>query len=327
LLTLAFGCRQALRPSTRTAGIQHGRSRPGSACAGQVSLMISLYAACECRNILQIAKTRTDGQAGIEFFFFHINDLRKRSKLAQFLLDIPLATTIVCVVAPTTGREDMNKWKLSASASLLAAALLSPTMGQATVIGSAYLNNAAASSAVIGFSHGAADVTFSVPSPTNSACTGIFAGDTLCFNSNAQSNGYTLGGFLATGGATVLTGSAAALASNLNNTVFEFTGTVTVTNGEQFQAGHDDGLQLMIGSTLVINAPGPTGFTTTPATYTGPSGTFTFDLVYGECCGAPALLGISLPLVTGPPSIPEPATLALSAAGLLVLGVIRRKRG
>jgi PEP-CTERM motif len=224
----------------------------------------------------------------------------------------------------------MGKYQLALRASLLAAAaLVSPTMSQADVIGAAYQNNAASGNALIGFSHGAADATFSVPSPTNAACSGIFAGDTLCFNSGAV-NGYTLGGFLATGGATILTGSAAALASNLNNTVFEFTGTVTVTTGETFQAGHDDGLQLMIGSILVINAPGPTGFTTTPATYTGPSGTFGFDLVYGECCGPPALLGISLPLVSTPPppSVPEPGTLALLSAGLIGLGTIRsRKRG
>jgi hypothetical protein len=48
-----------------------------------------------------------------------------------------------------------------------------------------------------------------------------------------------------------LTGSAAALAANLNNTVFEFTGNVTVTSGELFQAGHDDGLQLEIDGILL----------------------------------------------------------------------------
>jgi hypothetical protein len=190
---------------------------------------------------------------------------------------------------------------------VLLAALSSAGTSQAgTVTGSAYLNNAAAGNAVIGFSHGAPDVTFSVPSP-NPACTGAsFAGDTLCFDSGAASNGYTLGGFLATGGATILTGSAAALAANLNNTVFEFTGNVTVTNGEMFQAGHDDGLQLKIGNNLVINQPGPTPFTTTPYTYTGPSGTFPFDLVYGECCGAPAVLGVSLPLESAMACTPDP---------------------
>lgn len=189
---------------------------------------------------------------------------------------------------------------------LLAAVSGSGTSQTGTVTGAAYLNNAAAANAVIGFTHGAPDVTFSVPSP-NPGCTGAtFAGDTLCFNSNAATNGYTLGGFLTTGGATILTGSAAALGANLNNTVFEFTGNVTVTNGEMFQAGHDDGLSLKIGSNLVVNEPGPTSFTTTPYTYTGPSGTFSFDLVYGETNGPPAVLGVSLPLESAMACTPAP---------------------
>ncbi len=192
---------------------------------------------------------------------------------------------------------------------VLLAALQSPgTSPPATVMGSAYLNNPASANAVIGFAHGAPDVTFSVPSP-NPACTGGFAGDTLCFNSDAANNSYTLGGFLATGGATILSGTEAALAANLNNTVFEFTGSVTVTNGQSIQAGHDDGLQLMIGNNLVIDAPGPTAFSTTAVTYTGPSGTFPFDLVYGETQGPPAVLGISLPQtsqIVSLPGTPDP---------------------
>ena len=60
----------------------------------------------------------------------------------------------------------------------------------------------------------------------------------------------------------------------------------------------------MIGNNLVIDAPGPTAFSTTAVTYTGPSGTFPFDLVYGETQGPPAVLGISLPLTSQSVSLP-----------------------
>jgi hypothetical protein len=62
----------------------------------------------------------------------------------------------------------MNNSKLALVAGLLVTrALLTPTTGRADVLGSAYLNNAASTNAVIGFSHGAPDATFTVPSPTN----------------------------------------------------------------------------------------------------------------------------------------------------------------
>jgi hypothetical protein len=143
------------------------------------------------------------------------------------------------------------------------------------------------------------NVTFSTTTPIN------FASGSL----------YTIGEFLASGsGSTILTGSSQ-LGNTLDNTIFNFVGTVSVTTGETFTAGHDDGLTLVVGGVTVINAPGGTPFSITTQTYTGPTGTFAFQLVYGECCGAPGDLSISLPLQ----SSPEPYSIFLVGAGLVVL--------
>jgi hypothetical protein len=180
---------------------------------------------------------------------------------------------------------------------------------QADIIGSIWENQAAASAnAIPGNVPGTApDVTFNIP------------GTTINFSS---SGGYTIGGFLGSGGATIISGAAHA-ADNLNNTIFNFTGTVSVTNGQTFTAGHDDGLTFIIGGITVINAPLPTSFATTTNTYSGPTGTFAFQLVYGECCGAPAALQISGLALT---SVPEPSSIILTLTGLLAVSYVARRR-
>jgi len=116
------------------------------------------------------------------------------------------------------------------------------------------------------------------------------------------------------------------LASLMDNatlgTLLSFTGTVSVTNGQHFTVTHDDGLTLIIGGLDLGFSPGPTSPTTTTATYTGLTGTFPFLLVYGECCGGPAVLQVDLPLN----AVPEPETYALMLAGLGALGWVSRRR-
>jgi hypothetical protein len=204
----------------------------------------------------------------------------------------------------------MTKFRLRILVGVCAGFLLSAPV-RADIIGSIWENDAT----------GAGDATSANVPATTPDVTFDIPGTTINFQSGAL---YTIGEFLSSGGATITSGASHA-GDTLDNTIFNITGTVTVTNGETFSAGHDDGLTFIIGSDTVINAPGPTGFTVTTDTYTGPSGNFPFELVYGECCGAPANLEISgLALVSTP--VPEPSSVILMSTLLLVIGFMARKQ-
>jgi hypothetical protein len=136
------------------------------------------------------------------------------------------------------------------------------------------------------------DVTFAVNAPFNFSAT------------NA-----TVSAWLATSSAfNIVENTPGTLAGLMDNGVFgsilEFTGSVTVTNGQQFTVTHDDGLTLIIGGTDLGFSPLPTSPIQSIATYTGPSGNFPFQLVYAECCGGPAVLQVDLPFVSTQ-SVPE----------------------
>lgn len=163
-----------------------------------------------------------------------------------------------------------------------------------------------------------ADITFDVASPFNFTGTSVSVGTWLASSSAFNIAENTPGTLLSL------------MDNGIVGTFLQFKGLVTVTNGQQFNVTHDDGLTLIIGTTDLGFNPGPTSPTTSLATYNGPSGTFPFELDYAECCGGPAVLQVDLPLVTVPSTVPEGgSTLPLLAAPLLAMafaaGKFRKK--
>ncbi len=158
------------------------------------------------------------------------------------------------------------------------------------------------------------DVTFDVNSPINFFGTSVSVGTWL-------SNGAAFN---------IVENTAGTLASFMDNgtvgSILEFTGFVTVTNGQQFTVTHDDGLTLIIGGNNLGFNPGPTAPNTSFATYSGPSGNFPFQLVYAECCGGPAVLQIDLPFSNTPTVVPEPGTILLFGIALAGMSFVRHRK-
>jgi hypothetical protein len=170
--------------------------------------------------------------------------------------------------------------------------------------------NGSLANAAIMMGNRAADITFSVNSP-------------LTFDSRTAGNGYTIGGFLATGGASGITyGGGTASGDSLDNTLFYFAGVVSMVSGQTFTVTHDDGLQLMIGGVLVVDVPGPTAPDITTYTWTGATGNYDFELAYAEVDGPPGVLETSLPFQSAPDG---GSTMALLGGALTMMGVVGRR--
>lgn len=200
----------------------------------------------------------------------------------------------------------MKKILLASAAGL--ALCCAPTYASANILaGSACVNTAAALNATIAAGQlcaGASSFTFTTntgPGNVLNYTVGNPPANSL-IDTFLQSGGMTTTygpGGMAIATTTMLSNGLGATDPAARGTLLDLRGNITVFTGETISVTHDDGAALVINGQTIFSAPLPTSPTTSTGTYLGPSGTFAFELAYGECCGNPAVLNMAVP-VPGP---------------------------
>lgn len=222
-----------------------------------------------------------------------------------------------------------SRLTLIPSVSLLALALFGPMSARADVIGSAYLDNSAII-AVNESAHGAAHAAFSVPSADFAAC----AGDSDCLFSTARLKGRAFGKYHERGHARIHAESSAASSDVDDDATSDSPTTVTSAvgmgggissaGGAGMQAGTGGGAQSAGGVGTQTSIGGGAQSTTGAGTQASIGGGDMPSSVPAapRDVGPPPATSLDSPT----PEVPEPSTLALSAAGLLGLAWVMRRR-
>ncbi len=132
----------------------------------------------------------------------------------------------------------------------------------------------------------------------------------------------TLAQFLGSDSSTIIGDSG----RNLWNSVFRFTGFLSLSGQHRFSVGSDDGFQLKIGNILVASQSTPRGFGYTHRLFDAGTGVKPFELVYYENSG---YTGVEFKIddaLAMPSAVPLPAGLPLVLTGLAALGLVARRR-
>lgn len=141
------------------------------------------------------------------------------------------------------------------------------------------------------------------------------------FSSGIPSSAYTVAGFLNSNGSVETGLPASTAAMSLNNKELQLMGNVSLVAGTTYTITHDDGIFLYLnGSNTCTICSGSPTVAAGSSFSVGTTGTYSFDLLYAEVNGAPAVLDF-------PPTVtPEPSTFVLLGSGLLgAAGAVRRR--